>query len=426
MLVLLRSLFCLLLIIPSALLETRCADTCSYLYNEIKWEMITENRDAGFTITMEPDTVTGILTAEFKTYYFWDNCSANKVYFVSSPGGNIPLTIVFYPEILVTLHGTISGVKQAGERFEFPEQMGDYFQLSDRNSDFYMVAMGNTNSGTMGLVEYNYRSEKTWAKFQNTRLRDTVRITSEGNCAVFKYISVCPDATPRLCGEPSSVVEAQLGGSYTLTCSASGAPFLAASWIHNGKLKTNSQETHMVNNATHRIVSRIEIKNFDTADKGRWTCTVFNKNLGNQVTKIYKLTTATLPSLPTTHFVANNLPWLLVCVAVATLVIVGIAVLVTKLMIFGTGRYQGKVHPAPVRMTSRHARSDVTSHRGMVVSNHETHHQFGGNQGENVESYSEEYMDNVLEEASVSEHQKVSPSPSVTLSDDDFVTHDEA
>ena len=274
--------------------NTNCPDLCTFLYLDTEWVTNTNKEEAEFTRHLYSGSATGIISAEFNTYYHVSTeCPVNKVQFISSEAGDfdIPLELTFYKSKMVYVNGFLTGAKTYSGKFDFPLQMGDYFQLSDRDPNFYSVDMGIINNATaMQSLEINYKSNETWEKYQNNNvtLHDTVRIKNGGNCVVFKYISVCPDATPRLCGEPSSVVEAQLGGSYTLTCSASGAPFLAASWIHDGELVTNSRETFVVDKATHRITSQMEIQDFSIDDLGEWTCTIRNKNFGNNVTKTIK------------------------------------------------------------------------------------------------------------------------------------------
>ena len=286
----------LFLFLSVASLGTTCSDVCTFLYNDSNWENVADVKDAQFTINLNSGTTSGIITAEFRTvYYLPENflkltCpSLNRVTFLTELESNLNVSLAFwfYPSKTVNVMGFISGNKKISEVFRFPEQTGDYFQISDRSPYYYTIAMGNTNSRSMVSKDCNYRSNKTWEDFQNgkVRLSDTVTITSEGKCVVFKYISVCPDPTPRLCEDSFSVVEAQLGETYTLTCSASGAPFLYASWIHDGKHRTNSHETYVVDEPTHRITSQIEINSFTTNDVGNWTCTIFNKNFGSQVTK---------------------------------------------------------------------------------------------------------------------------------------------
>ena len=277
--------------------NTTCSDVCTFLQNDSNWQSFFDDND-GFDIGVNSTTVTGIVTAEFKTFYdFMNDCSINKFQFVSSltDNSNIPLEFGFYPKTKVSVIGKQSGQKTEGKDIRFKNQMGNYFQISDGSQNQYSIIMGDASSTESGEddsigIEYNYESDSKWAEFQNNniRLRDTVRVKNEGKCVVFKYISVCPDATPRLCEESFSVAEAQLGETYNLTCTAAGAPFLYTSWIHDGKNMTNSQETHEVHEATHKITSQIKIQNFTIDDIGNWTCTIYNKNFGSNVTKTIK------------------------------------------------------------------------------------------------------------------------------------------
>ena len=279
----------LLLNEPVVSSEIACPEVCTALHNDTDWSGSLYT-DSSFDRPVNAGTVTGIITAEFQTSYDSFICASNKLEF-KKDNFNVPLALSFWPKKKIEVYGYQSGVKLGSQEFEFTDKMGHYVQISDRSSDHYSIKMGNTDPQAPELLstDYNYDSASTWTEFKNSniRLTDTRKITNEGECIVFKYISVCPDATPRLCDtEPSSSIPAELGQTYTLTCSGSGAPFLSVRWSKDGSEVTGSQESRVTDRATHRIKSVLEIEDFAIGDVGNWTCTILNENFGNQVTKI--------------------------------------------------------------------------------------------------------------------------------------------
>ena len=280
----------LLLTKPVVTSEMKCPEVCTALHNDTDWSGSLYS-DSYFDLTVNAGTVTGIITAEFQSSYDSFTCASNKLEF-KKDDFNVPLALSFWPKKRIEVFGYQSGVKLGSKKFDFTDKMGHFVQISDISSDHYSIKMGsNTDPQSPELIstDYNYDSASTWTEFKNNniRLTDTRQITNEGECIVFKYISVCPDATPRLCDTELSYlsISAELGQSYTLTCSGSGAPFLSVRWSKDGSEVTGSQESGVTDLATHRIVSVLEIEDFAIGDVGNWTCTILNENFGNQVTK---------------------------------------------------------------------------------------------------------------------------------------------
>ncbi|KAL5247542.1 hypothetical protein ACHWQZ_G019429 [Mnemiopsis leidyi] len=248
--------------------------------------------DSSIDLSLDPETVTGIITAEFQTSYeFKFDCSSNKLQFQKTTL-DVPLALTFWPLKKIEVLGFKGGQQMGKETFEFDDKMGHlYVQILDISPDHYSIKMVNTDPDPPEVIstEYNYDLTSTWTDFQNSniRLADTTKITNSGECIVFKYISVCSDATPRLCDteQSYSTIQADLGQPYTLTCEGSGAPFLSVRWSKDGEEVSGSWESHVTDRATHRVESVVEIEEFAISDVGNWTCTIYNQNFGDGVTK---------------------------------------------------------------------------------------------------------------------------------------------
>lgn len=278
----------LLVLVTSGLSkETSCPNLCTFVYNDPDWADKGGN-DTDFTANVESGTLgPGIVTAE---YVIPSSGHHDFLRFHTGTPSDEPLALQFLKSRIRVLGyylGNIYGEKY----FDIPEP-SDYIQITDQNSDNYVIIIGDTSWKSKVSLSYNYGSEDTWTIFQsnNVRLRDVTKIVNVRNSVtVFKYISICPDATPRLCDDQlSTVKEAKLGEPYTLTCSATGAPFLAASWIKDGEIKPSSH-SYVSDGPDHKITSNIDIRSFTVDDIGKWTCSIFNKNFGDAVKKTHDL-----------------------------------------------------------------------------------------------------------------------------------------
>ena len=262
--------------------QEKCPAICRHAFNDPHWE---SNNDSSFTEYVDGGSLgPGIVTAEF---YMNDDDRLGFLHFSAENSRNRPISIIFETSS-ITFYGRLRGLDRGSEKRQFPP--GNFFQISDEDQDHYLIIFGDSDQKQ--TIEYNYGSESIWNDFQdsNVRLRDTYRVRNDGGSAVFKYISICSNAVPMLCGEQTpTVIEAKLGESYTLICSAAGAPFLTSSWTKDGVFTSSSTVTLDTDEADHRITSTIEISNFSVDHIGKWECTVSNKNFGQSVTKIYKV-----------------------------------------------------------------------------------------------------------------------------------------
>ena len=279
----------LLVLVSSGLSKETCPNICTFVHINPDWA---DGYDSSFVADVKSGTLgPGIVTAE---YVRTGGGYMDHTLYFRSDDGNYPLMLRFSDSQNMIVQGQYSWSSYGYRYLEIPET-SDYFQITDQNPDNYVIIAGDSNSKKS--FDYNYGSEDTWKTFQrnNVRLRDVTRIDSYSfspeDSIVFKYlyISICPDATPRLCDdELSTVKEAKLGEPYTLTCTATGAPFLAASWIKDGEIKQSSH-SYLSEGPDHRITSNIDIMSFKVDDIGKWTCSVSNKNFGGSVTKTHEL-----------------------------------------------------------------------------------------------------------------------------------------
>ena len=259
------------------------------MYNDPDWAGKGGN-DTNFTANVESGTLgPGIVTAEYvipsSRHY------TEFLEFHTSRPSNRPFQFSFVNS-QIRVMGQYLGSFDGDKYFDIPKPT-DYIQITDQNPDNLVIIVGDTSWKSKASLSYNYGSEETWKLFQDNdvRLRDVTKIVNprNSNSTVFKYISICPDATPRLCDDQlSTVKEAKLGEPYTLTCSATGAPFLAASWIKDGEIKPSSH-SYVSEGPDHTITSNIAIGNFTVDDIGKWTCSIFNKNFGDAVKKTHEL-----------------------------------------------------------------------------------------------------------------------------------------
>ena len=315
--------FLQLVLLAGSLVAVRsCERICELLYNNPYWQNHTSYiEDTSFEIRVERGKVTGIITANLEL--FWPNYGYGHDYlrFYARASGEPNQALAFrigYSSSGDHTHFIILGEthKEVGnfdvkkmestrESRKGPNKSkaGSVIQISDLSPDYYEIYLGDPGepSETNKRVNYNFSERATWNWFQNNnvRLQDTVRIKNDGRCTVYKNISVCPDATPRLCDEEHTVTEAvDLSFSHTMSCTASGAPYLDVEWTKDGEPTIiEPKNTFTTFQADHRVVSTLTISGVTIHHLGTWTCAIRNKNFGNNVTKTYKLLYVSSPDL---------------------------------------------------------------------------------------------------------------------------------
>ena len=286
-----------------------CESICEFLYDNPRedWKSHSSITETFFEDAVEKGKVTGIISASFDIfpscdYKKYDNILHDFLRFCVKETGepNQPLVLrIEYSESNGYTIFKVSGKNGDGEYGTVLGEKGEdvtgkaaNFQISDRSSKFYKIYLGDP--GNSSSLDYNFKSTANWNWFQNknVRLQDVVRIKNGGRCIVYEYISACSDPTPRLCDKDQSNSEdVNLGSSYTLTCTGSGAPYLDVKWTKDG-IASDIEPTNYVDTsqADHKITSTVTIADSLTTDHlGSWICTIFNKNFGDNVIKKYVL-----------------------------------------------------------------------------------------------------------------------------------------
>ena len=300
-----------------------CVKVCEFLYNNPGWDNHSSIDDTSFEDSVDKGKTTGIITASFDTFpdTTYDNSDMIKRYdffrfhTTVSGGNNQSLFFFIYfsrnGNTLFYIRGRGARAATSKTREEVKGKAGD-IQISDENPDFYQIYLGDPGAATS--VKYSYDRTETWDWFQNNnvRLQDTVRIKNDGRCTVFKYISACSDPTPRICnGEEVVTRHVSLGTSMTLTCTASGAPYLDVEWTRDNAMTEKEQIKEIdTSEADNRLESSLIIENIQTYDLGTWKCKVFNKNFQKNVTKTYileySLTRSVIKAPDLDYYTFNN------------------------------------------------------------------------------------------------------------------------
>ena len=294
-----RSFFVLVLFFVSlrTLKVKACSNICSFLYSNPKldWENHSSIAETGFIVTVTPGSVTGIITARFETFIDIYNEPPNNrkwdiLRFHNDDTDDQQNQSLFF-RINLESNGVINGKKDGypiGATF-LGYQIVQSIQISDLSDNFYEIFIGDP--GNAQRLEYNYESDSTWKRFQNNKLRlqDTVKIKNGGGCTVYKFISACSDPTPRLCDEQLVTENVILGSPHTLTCTGSGAPYLAVMWTRDEATVPGWTSTYDNTTADHQITSTVEIDNINFDHLGEWNCTIRNKNFGDSAIKTFVL-----------------------------------------------------------------------------------------------------------------------------------------
>ena len=301
-----------------------CVKVCEFLYNNPGWDNHMNISDTYFERSVEKGKTTGFITASFSMFpespypvlvrnkitlfkydflRFHTAASDQSLFFKISYGSNYNRT-----------HFEIKGRKKTATSKTIetvPGKAGD-IQISDESPDFYQIYLGDPGAATS--LKYSYDGTETWDWFQrnSVRLRDTVRIKNDGRCTVFKYISACSDPAPSICdGEEVVTRHVSLGTSMTLTCIASGAPYLDIEWTRDNATTDKEQINEIdTSEADHRLESSLIIESIQTYDLGTWKCKVFNKNFQKNITKTYileySLTRSVLQAPDLDYYTFNN------------------------------------------------------------------------------------------------------------------------
>ena len=220
----------LVLFVVSFKAVTSCERICEFLYNNSDWQNHTSINDMFFEITVERGRVAGIISASLELFSpdYGADFDFLRVYALPSGETSQPLSIRIEKDDDIGRfqitgtdeNGTLKGKTSASYR-------GTTQRLQVGPSPHYNkihVGPGDDNRLTITL-EHIYKDLEVWNWFQknNMRLQDTVRIKNDGRCTVYKFLSVCSDATPRLCDEQATVTEAgELGSCYNLSWTGPG------------------------------------------------------------------------------------------------------------------------------------------------------------------------------------------------------------
>ena len=280
-----RSFIVLVLLFLSLESIKACTSICSNLYSNPKWEGHKSKSDTFFNVSVTPGSVTGIITASFETFTSDYGANYDFLRFHNSADERNQ-SIVFRIEKTKNdgyIRGKIND-GMIGDKRLYHRIYGS-IQISDLDSNFYKIFMGNP--GEAKTYEYNYPVLSMWKQSQKymIRLRDTAFIRSDGRCSVYKFISACSNPTPILCDKQLVTENVNLGSPHTLTCTGSGAPFLDVKWTRDKATVPDWTNTYNNTTADQKISSVVEIDNITFDHLGEWNCTIRNHNFGKNVTK---------------------------------------------------------------------------------------------------------------------------------------------
>ena len=161
-----------------------------------------------------------------------------------------------------------------------------HIQISDQTSDdFYNIYINKIHSE----FKYSDDGSDNWGSWRSERLNTVNRVVADQFCTHYDYITICPDATPRLCdGEPIGALI--LGSTLTLTCEGAGSPILEVAWTKPDGTPYLGPTKMMLNKDEDVITSTMQIENYSIQDGGIYTCTVKNQNFGHNATKTFDIT----------------------------------------------------------------------------------------------------------------------------------------
>ena len=305
-----RSFLVLVLFLLSLQTIKACTSICSNLYRNPDWEVHKNKSDTFFNVSVTPgSSVTGIITASFETFTSDYGKSWDFLRFLNSADEHYQSLVlkIYNSGNIVLINGKMNNII-IGKKTLNHQTFGS-IQISDLDSNFYKIFIGNP--GEAETYEYNYDDTSTWKQSQeNTvRLRDTAFIKSDGRCTVYKFISACSNPTPILCDEQLVTENVNLGSPHTLTCTGSGAPFLDVKWTRDKATVPDWTNTYNNRTADQKISSVVEIDNITFDHLGEWNCTIRNHNFGNNVTKTLVLqytSPVTLLDYPDLEYYKDN------------------------------------------------------------------------------------------------------------------------
>ena len=186
------------------------------------------------------------------------------------------------------------------------------FQLSNIDSEItgYEVYLGGFAEPVKSWIKF--ASPENWQKFENRRIDGTRRIvnTCKQDCHLsYTKISVCSDPQPKLLDKMDvQVVRAELGSNYTLSCSASGAPYLGSEWRDKENSIIPGDEVFSSDGAEFHIESKLVISDVNTETAGNYTCKIFNRNFGKAVEKLVSLQYSNITALNSTYRFTEIIP----------------------------------------------------------------------------------------------------------------------
>ena len=163
-------------------------------------------------------------------------------------------------------------------------------QIILKSPEGYEIYLSGFNSPLSFF--FNYGSADNWKKFK--RLDRVTKIVTEChlNCHIaYTSISACPETDIELQNEQTvEVLRVEIGQTYTLTCSAGGAPYLTSEWRDSGgDIIPGHSEVISTEGGVFKIEASLVISDLDVADVGKYTCSISNQIMGNRVEKMISL-----------------------------------------------------------------------------------------------------------------------------------------
>ena len=196
----------------------------------------------------------------------------------------------FYPTSIASEKEYLKHPNASAEgRFWVYQDNDVRLQISDLDLETrgnYLVYAGEPGDPASKFT-FNYGSEENWKKFNDRRLSKTRMIRKKdehGVLSVFKLI-VCHDPQPQLQDNTKyEIIKVAVGMTITLSCSASGAPYLTSLW-RDGlggiiDMDTNIDEVAMDDGSDYQLESTLKIEILNDSYAGDYSCTIFNQNFG--------------------------------------------------------------------------------------------------------------------------------------------------
>ncbi|KAL5246665.1 hypothetical protein ACHWQZ_G018772 [Mnemiopsis leidyi] len=167
-------------------------------------------------------------------------------------------------------------------------------QISDMEASrlhAYKLFFGDPGKAVQ--YQFNYGSEENWQQFKHLRLNATRVVSNEDEklVALYNNITVCPDATPVMCGSDNEIVRVgNLGETVTLKCSGFGSPYLVSRWENKNGIELGGfLEEVSYRGADSFIHTSFVIKRFNVDDVGNYFCFIRNYNFNTTAQKLFSL-----------------------------------------------------------------------------------------------------------------------------------------